>query len=58
MKIIMDSIERETLMEPLYKKIDGNGRIYVDKHRVGEEILVSVLKATPDDKVKWLKVGR
>lgn len=54
----IDSIERGTLTNPLYKKIDRNGRIYIDKKLAGKEVLIIVVKAVPHDKINFIKVGR
>ncbi len=49
---------RETIRDPMYKKVGNDGRIYIDKQLAGEEILVIPLKSVPEDKIKFLKVGR
>ena len=58
MKLAFDGEERETLLDPLYKRIDKNGRIYLDINKAGEETLIVALKPLPKDKIKYIKVGR
>jgi hypothetical protein len=57
-KIVMDSAERETIVEPIYTKPDSNGRVYISRKLANKEILVIVLEATVDDKIKFLHPGR
>jgi|GEM_PF-2450713 len=58
MKIGIEGKERETIIEPLYKKVDKNGRIYVNIDLAGQEALILVVKPEPEDKIKYIKVGR
>jgi hypothetical protein len=58
MKVEFAGKERETLLDPLYKRIDKNGRIYLDINKAGEEILVLAIKPIPEDKINYIKVGR
>jgi hypothetical protein len=50
--------ERETVIDPLYKRIDKNGRIYIDKDLAGKEVLILVVEPIPKDKIDFIKVGR
>jgi len=58
MEFEFDKIKRETLIDPAYKKIDSNGKIYLDKRKAGEEVLIIAVKPMPEDKIKYIKVGR
>jgi hypothetical protein len=58
MKFIFEGKERETLIDPLYKRIDKNGRIYVDRDIAEQEALIIVVKPIPQDKIDYIKVGR
>lgn len=58
MEFEFNHIKRETLLDPMYKKIDSNGKIYLDKKKAGEEVLVIAVKPMPEDKIKYIKVGR
>ena len=58
MELEFDGKKRETLLDPMYKKIDANGKVYLDKKKVGEEVLIIPLKPLPGDKEKWIKLGR
>ena len=58
MKIEIAGKERETLIEPQYKKIDKNGRVYLDINKAGEEVLILTVKPVPEDKINYIKVGR
>jgi RNA binding exosome subunit len=50
--------EREMLIDPIYKRIDKNGRIYVDRDLAEQEALFIVVKPIPQDKIDYIKVGR
>ena len=50
--------EREMLIDPIYKRIDKNGRIYVDRDLAEQEALIIVVKPIPQDKIDYIKVGR
>lgn len=50
--------DRETLVDPLYKKIDKHGRLFVGIEQANKEVLVILVRPVPEDKIKWLKVGR
>ncbi len=50
--------ERETLIEPLYKRIDKHGRIYIDVGLANQEALILVVKPIPKDKIDFIRVGR
>jgi hypothetical protein len=58
MKFNFEGSERETLLDPLYKRIDKNGRIYLDINQAGSEVLILAVKPMPEDKIKYIKVGR
>lgn len=58
MEIELDGKKRETLLDPMYKRIDKNGKVYLDKRRIGEEVLIIAIKPIPEDKIKYIKVGR
>lgn len=58
MKLIIANEERETIIDPLYKKIDKNGRIYLSIDLAGQEALIIAVKPKPEDKIKYIKVGR
>jgi hypothetical protein len=58
MKFIFEGKEREALIDPLYKRIDKNGRIYVDRDIAEQEALIIVVKPIPQDKIDYIKVGR
>ena len=50
--------EREMLIDPIYKRIDKNGRIYVNRDLAEQEALFIVVKPIPQDKIDYIKVGR
>lgn len=50
--------KRSTVVDPLYKRIDQNGRVYISKDLVGKEVLILVLEPKPQDKIDYIKVGR
>jgi hypothetical protein len=58
MKFVFEGKERELLIDPLYKRIDKNGRIYVDRDIAEQEALIIVVKPIPQDKIDYIKVGR
>ena len=58
MDIEMAGQKRETLIDPLYKKIDKMGRVYVDRNLAENEVLIVVVKPKPEDKINYIKVGR
>ena len=58
MKFEFAGKERETLIEPQYKRIDKNGRVYLDINKAGEEALIITAKPLPEDKIDYIKVGR
>ena len=58
MEIEMAGQKRETLIDPLYKKIDKMGRVYVDRNLAESEVLIVVVKPKPEDKINYIKVGR
>lgn len=58
MEFIFEGKKRETLIDPVYKRIDANGKVYLDKSKVGEEVLIIPVKPLPEDKIRFIKVGR
>lgn len=58
MKIDMAGKERETLADPMYKRIDKMGRVYIDRDLAEQEVLILVIKPVPEDKIHYIKVGR
>jgi len=58
MRLSLENEERETIIDPLYKKIDRNGRIYISMDLAGQEALIAVIRPRPEDKIRYIKVGR
>jgi hypothetical protein len=58
MEIEMAGKKRETLIDPMYKRIDKMGRVYVDRNLAEQEVLIVVIKPKPEDKINYIKVGR
>lgn len=58
MKFNFEGKEREMFIDPIYKRIDKNGRIYVDRDLAEQEALFIVVKPIPQDKIDYIKVGR
>lgn len=58
MDLELNGVKRETLIDPLYKRIDSNGKVYLDKKLVGQEVLIIPLKPVPQDKIDFIKIGR
>jgi hypothetical protein len=58
MKFNFKGNEREMFIDPIYKRIDKNGRIYVDRDLAEKEALFIVVKPIPQDKIDYIKVGR
>lgn len=58
MEFEMAGKRRETLIDPLYKRIDKMGRVYVNRDLAEQEVLIVVLKPKPEDKIDYIKVGR
>jgi len=58
MQFEMAGKKRETLIDPLYKRIDKMGRVYVNRDLAEQEVLIVVLKPKPEDKIDYIKVGR
>ncbi len=58
MEIQMAGEKRETLVDPMYKRIDKMGRVYVDRDLAEQEVLIVVVKPVPQDKINYIKVGR
>ena len=49
---------RKPLAEPMYKKIDKMGRVYIDRNLAEKEVLIVVVEPVPKDKIDYIKVGR
>jgi len=68
MDIILDSMklrevdadigDRETLIDPQYRRIDKYGRLQVGLDHANQEVLVIYLKPRLGDKEKFLRVSR
>ena len=58
MEFIFEGKKRETLLDPIYKRIDKNGKVYLDKSKAGQEVLIIPVKQLPEDKINYIKVGR
>jgi len=58
MEFELEGRKRETVRDPMYKKIGKDGRVYIDKNLADQEILIIPVKAIPDDKINYIKVGR
>ena len=50
--------KRKPLAEPMYKKIDKMGRVYIDRNLAEKEVLIVVVEPVPKDKIDYIKVGR
>ena len=50
--------DRETIIDPQYKKIDKYGRLQVGLDFANQEVFVLYLRPKEGDKEKWIKVGR
>jgi hypothetical protein len=55
---IEDITDRELVVKPAYKKIDKHGRLYIDVGIANKEVLMILVEPIPNDKIKFLKVGR
>jgi hypothetical protein len=58
MEIEIAGKTRETLVDPMYKRIDKMGRVYVDRNLAEQEVLIVVVRPKPEDKINYIKVGR
>jgi len=58
MELEMSGEKRETLIDPMYKRIDKMGRVYIDRDLAEQEVLIVVVKPVPQDKINYIKVGR
>lgn len=58
MEIKIAGEKREALIDPMYKRIDKIGRVYVDRDLAQQEVLIVVVKPLPKDKINYIKVGR
>jgi hypothetical protein len=58
MEIEIAGEKRETLVDPMYKRIDKMGRVYVDRNLAEQEVLIVVVKPKQEDKMSYIKVGR
>jgi len=57
-KITIEGEERETLIDPQVKRIDKMGRVYIDRNLAEKVVVITVSEAKPEDKIKWIKIGR
>ena len=58
MEFMFNGKKRETLLDPVYKRIDSNGKVYLDKKLAGNEVLIIPVKPIPEDKIEFIKIGR
>lgn len=58
MEIEIAGEKRETLVEPMYKRIDKMGRVYIDRNLAEHEVLIVVVNPKQEDKMHYIKVGR
>lgn len=58
MEFELEGRKRETVRDPMYKKVGKDGRVYIDKGLADQEILIIPVKSVPEDKIKYIKVGR
>jgi hypothetical protein len=58
MEFMFNGKKRETLLDPVYKRIDSNGKVYLDKKLAGNEVLIIPVKPLPEDKIEFIKIGR
>lgn len=58
MELMFEGRKRKTLLEPAYKRIDSNGKVYLDKKLEGREVLIIPLEPMAGDKERFIKVGR
>ena len=58
MEFELEGKKRETIRDPMYKKVGRDGRVYIDKNLADQEILVVPVKPLPEDKIHYIKVGR
>lgn len=55
---IMPNIAEREVKKFEYRKLDKYGRIYFGPEEASKEYLVALIDAVPEDKIKFLKVGR
>ena len=55
---LMPNIADREVKKLEYRKLDSYGRVYFGPGEAGKEYLVVLLEAVPEDKMKFLKVGR
>jgi hypothetical protein len=58
MEFELEGKKRETVRDPMYKKVGKDGRVYIDKGLADQEILIIPVKSVPEDKIHYIKVGR
>ena len=56
-ELLPDALDRET-KKLEYRKLDKYGRVYFGPNEANKEYLVALIEAIPEDKMKFLKVGR
>lgn len=54
----IDGIRRRLLCPPIYRRIDGAGRVYVGLSYAGKEVLAHVTYPQDDDKGQYVQIGR
>ena len=55
---LMPNIENREAKRLEYRKLDKYGRIYFGPEEANKEYMVALIEAVPEDKIKFLKVGR
>lgn len=58
MDLILEGDPRKIVRGPLYKRVATDGKVYVGKDLAGQEVLVAVIEAVPQDKINYIKIGR
>jgi hypothetical protein len=58
MELIVEGKKRETIGEPLYKKVGRDGKVYISRDLADQEILVIPVKAIPEDKINYINLSR
>ena len=55
---VLPGIAERDISKIEYRKLDKYGRIYFGPDEAGKEYLVLLVEPVPEDKIKFLKVGR
>jgi nuclear transport factor 2 (NTF2) superfamily protein len=58
LKELMPNIGEREAVRFEYRKLDKNGRAYFGPSEANKEYIVALIEAVPEDKIKFLKVGR